>query len=158
MIKANKKRTWQKEELINAVKNSTSRRQVLRKLRLKEAGGNYTQIKKYITELKLDTRHFTGQGWNKGLSVPRSPVLRLDQILVQKSTFQSHKLKNRLFKEGIKPKRCEECGWAKISPDDRLPLELEHVNGDSSDNRLENLKILCPNCHSLTLTYRKRKK
>lgn len=49
---------------------------------------------------------------------------------------------------------CEDCGWAKSSEDGRIPVELDHINGDRHDNRLENLRILCPNCHSLRLTHR----
>ncbi len=54
----------------------------------------------------------------------------------------------------LKKPECEECGWAKRSEDGRIPLELDHINGDSHDNRLENLRILCPNCRSLEPTHR----
>lgn len=60
--------------------------------------------------------------------------------------------------DGLKPACCEECGWAKISNDGRLPLELDRINGDRNDNRIENLRILCPNCHSLQPTHRGRNK
>lgn len=158
MLKSTRKRTWTIETLAAAVASSTSRRQVLMKLGLKGAGGNYFQIKKYIKELKLDTSHFTGQGWSKGLHGVGKPHWTLDEVLVQGSNYQSYKLRNRLFAAGLKPQHCEKCGWAQRSPDGRLPLELEHINGNSTDNRIENLKILCPNCHSLTPTYRRRKK
>ena len=79
-------------------------------------------------------------------------------ILKKESFFQSHKLKKRLFAVKIKPMHCEECGWNKTSKDGRLPLELHHVNGDSRDNRIENLISLCPNCHSLQPTHRGRNK
>lgn len=97
-----------------------------------------------------------GRGWNKGLTGFSSPRIALDKVLVSGSSFQSHKLKNRLIKAGIKFPHCEECGWAQRSNDGRLPLELDHINGDSCDNRLENLRILCPNCHSLKPTHRGR--
>lgn len=61
----------------------------------------------------------------------------------------SHRLKMLLWRDGLKPKHCEECGWAQVSVDGRLPLELHHINGNRFDNRLCNLAILCPNCHSL---------
>lgn len=149
-----KKRTWSEDQLKNAVKISESYRNVLKILGLRPTGGNYDQIKKYIKQYKLSTKHFTGKAWNKGLKFPFRPIIDLKDILVKKSTYQSHKLKKRLFSVKLKEPRCEECGWAKMSHDGRLPLELDHINGDRHDNRLKNLRILCPNCHSLQKTHR----
>ncbi|MBU1159955.1 HNH endonuclease [Patescibacteria group bacterium] len=149
-----RKKKWNKDELEKASKESTSIRQVLKKLRLKEAGGNYSQIKKYLNLYKINILHFKGKGWNKGLKGIGKPIIPLEKILVKNSNYQSYKLKNRLFIKKIKLPKCEECGWAKISNDGRLPLELDHINGDSKDNRLDNLRILCPNCHSLKPTHR----
>ena len=150
----NRKRKWTVERLIAAAENSTSIRQVLGKLGLVEAGRNYDQIKKYLLEYNINTSHFTGKIWNKGKRGIGKPRLPLDKILTQQSTYQSHSLKNRLFKAGLKKKYCEECGWRKKSKDGRIPLELDHINGDRHDNRIENLRILCPNCHSLKTTHR----
>ncbi len=152
-----RKRKWTEKELQYAVKNSLSLRQVLNKIGLQEAGGNYEQIKKYIKELKLDTSHLKGRGWNKGLRGIGKPLIPLEKILVNGSTFQSFKLKKRLFAARLKPQFCEICGWAKKTADGYLPLELDHINGNHRDNRLENLRILCPNCHSLQPTHRGRK-
>ena len=152
-----RKRSWDRKDLINAVKSSFSFRQVLSKLQLKEAGGNYEQIKKYINEYKLNINHFKGRGWNAGLSGIGRDLIPLEQILIKGSRFQSFKLKKRLFKAGLKPKRCEKCSWAQRTEDGYLPLELDHINGDRHDNRLKNLRILCPNCHSLTKYHRGRK-
>ena len=143
--------------MIDAVKKSTSYRQVLSRIGLKEAGGNYEQIKKYIKELNLNIKHFKGKAWNRGLRGIGKPRVALADILVKGSNFQSYKLKNRLFAVNFKPQHCEECGWAKRSPDGYLPLELDHINGDGHDNRIENLRILCPNCHSLKPTHSGRK-
>jgi Zn finger protein HypA/HybF involved in hydrogenase expression len=149
-----KKRSWTENDLRIAVKNSKSVRQVLAKLGLIEAGGNYSQIKKFLLIYKINTKHFTGRGWNKGMKGIGKPHIKIENILKKNNYFQSFKLKKRLFSEGLKEKKCELCGWHKISVDGRLPLELDHINGDSLDNRLENLRILCPNCHSLQITHR----
>ncbi|HRY82457.1 MAG TPA: HNH endonuclease signature motif containing protein [Candidatus Moranbacteria bacterium] len=154
IIKTNRKRTWTEDQLRIAVKNSTSIRKVLSKLKLREAGGNYSQIKKYIEFYKIDSKHLKGRGWSRGLEGIGKPRIKLRDILVKGNYFQSYKLKKRLFEENLKPKYCEECGWHKISADGRLPLELDHINGDSTDNRLKNLRVLCPNCHSLKQTHR----
>lgn len=147
-------RSWTIEQIKDAVKNSSSYRQVLQKLHLREAGGNYEQLKKYIKELKLDIKHFTGKGWNKGMTGIGKVRIATKDILVNDSFFQSYKLKKRLFKEGFKKCACELCGWSQKAKDGRVPLELDHMNGNRRDNRLKNLRILCPNCHSLQPTHR----
>ncbi|HWQ99705.1 MAG TPA: HNH endonuclease [Candidatus Methylomirabilis sp.] len=149
-------RKWKQSDLSDAVKTSRSIRQVLVKLGLRQAGGNYAQIKKYIRLMRISTAHFLGTGWSRGLKLVRSPVIPLDAILRKDSDYQSFKLKKRLFASKLKNPACEECGWDEVSPDGRLPLELDHMNGDSHDNRLENLRVLCPNCHSLKPTHRGR--
>lgn len=129
-------------------------RQVLHILGLKEAGGNYSQIRKYLDLYRINSSHFTGPGWSKGLKGIGKPRISLENILVKESSYQSHKLKKRLFLAGIKFPKCEECGWAQKNSDGYSPLELDHINGDHRDNRLENLRILCPNCHSLKPNHR----
>lgn len=72
----------------------------------------------------------------------------MEKLLVENSPHcSSPKLKNRLFKEGLKEEKCEICGYTES-------LELHHINGDHTDNRLENLQILCANCHRQTNNYR----
>lgn len=152
------KRSWTADQLKKAVKISYSYRQVLAHLNLRQAGGNYEQIKRYIEEYHLNTLHFKGRGWNVGMRGIGKPRIPLDRILVVSSVFQSYKLKKRLFSAGLKQKRCEICGWAKVAPGGYLPLELDHINGDRHDNRITNLRVLCPNCHSLQPTHRSRKR
>lgn len=153
-----KPRKWSEDQLRSAALNSFSIRQVLKKLGLKEAGGNYTQISKYLKKFEIDISHFKGKAWNKGLKGIGIYRVSLEEILISESYFQSYKLKKRLFVAKLKKEECEECGWAKKSEDGRIPLELDHINGNSKDNRLENLRILCPNCHSLKPTHRGRNK
>ena len=147
-------RKWTNEQLINAVKTSRSYRAVLIQLGLKPAGGNYEGIRSHVDKLGLNTEHFTGKGWNIGLKFkPRHPP-PLEQVLVVGGQVQSFKLKKRLIQIGLLQPKCQLCGWAERSLDGRIPVELDHINGNHKDNRVDNLRILCPNCHSLQLTHR----
>lgn len=153
------KQSWTIEELKYAVNKSKSVRQVLIELKLIPAGGNYKQIQKAIKLNCISTEHFLGQRSNSGKDhVGGTVPIPLKDILVLGSNFQSFKLKKRLFKEKFKEQKCEECGWAKVSEDGRIPLELDHINGVTTDNRIENLRVLCPNCHSLKATHRGKNK
>ncbi len=145
---------WSEENVRKAASESTSIRTMIHSLGLVPAGGNYTQCYSYIDMYEIDTSHFLGQGWHKGISIPREPVFSLEELLVDVRRTARHNLKRRLFAAGLKKAECEECGWAKKSPDGRVPIELDHINGINTDNRLENLRILCPNCHSLKPTHR----
>ena len=149
-----RRRTWTIEQLEAAVRGSTNYRSVLARLNLQPAGGNYSQLKKYIREYGLTTDHFTGQAWSRGRTLVRPPRRALADILTIDSDCGSHWLKQRLFAADVKQRRCEECGWARMAADGRVPVELDHINGDRRDNRLENLRVLCPNCHSLKPTHR----
>ena len=154
-----KNRSWTDEQLVIAVKNSYSFRMVLKELKLIPAGGNYEQIKKRIKILEIDSSHFTGSRWNVGVRRKQTRYgLPIEDLLVIDSDFQSYKLKNKLFAKALKKQACELCGWCEKSPDGRIPVELDHVNGNHTDNRIENLRILCPNCHSLQSTHRGRNK
>ena len=152
------KKSWSDEQLIEAVLISKSYRSVITKLGLIPAGGNYVQVQARIQALDLDVSHFTGMKWNKGTTYHTKTRPQINELLVKGGMTQSFKLKKRLYEEGLKQPLCELCGWAKVSIDGRIPLELDHINGDHNDNRIENLRILCPNCHSLQPTHRGRNK
>lgn len=77
---------------------------------------------------------------------------RLRKVLDGTIKCKSNALKVLLWKEGLKPLHCEECKWSKYSKDGRLPLELDHIDGNNTNNELSNLRVLCPNCHALQLT------
>ena len=143
-------RSFSEQNLIDAVKTSVSIRQVLNALNLRPAGGNYYTIKKYIKELGLDTSHFTGQCWNKGKRFPSKRPL--SDYLSNKYPLASHKLKLRLFAEGVLNPACSSCESTQWFGKP-IPLELHHIDG-THNNSLSNLEVLCPNCHALTPNYR----
>ncbi len=147
---------YTEEQFIEAVKTSTSVRQVLSKIGIKEAGGNYKVAKDKIKRLNLDTSHFTGMGWLKG-QTHKHTTKPIEYYLTEDSYHQSYKLKLRLIAEGIKQHKCEKCGITEWMGQP-TPIELDHINGNNRDNRLENLRLLCPNCHAQTPTYRGRNK
>lgn len=151
------KNTYTNEEFKKAVEESLSLAEVMRKLGLKPAGGNYTTVNRKIKALGLDTSHFTGQGWNVGDKYRQvKPAKPLKEILVKDSTYtNTYKLKLRLLKEWLKEAKCEMCGNTEWQGQP-IPLELHHINGDHSDLRIENLQILCPNCHAFTDNYRSK--
>ena len=152
-----KKHERTKEEYENAIKNAKSIAEALRNLGLIDRGGNYKIIKLAAKKYDIDMSHFDGQGWNKGLKfVPRQPK-KLEEIMVENSSYSTYHLKERILKEGVKEYKCEKCGAVEWLGNP-IPLELHHINGDNTDNRLENIQILCPNCHALTDNYRGKNK
>jgi len=150
-----KLRKYTEDQLKDAILNSTSLRQTLLKLNVVPYGGNYDVLRKAIAFFNLDSSHFTGQGWAKNKTfVPRR---KIEEYLSNQFPIQSYKLKNRLFKEGIFKRICSSCNGTKWLGHP-IPLELDHISGNSKDNRLSNLRLLCPNCHAQTPTYRGKNK
>ena len=110
-----------------------------------------------IKEYDLDISHFTAQGLNTDLHFNPAEAKPIEDILVADSNYQSYKLKRRLIQEGLKDNICERCRLSEWQGAP-IPLELHHINGNNRDNRLENLALLCPNCHALTESYRGKNK
>jgi Zn finger protein HypA/HybF involved in hydrogenase expression len=150
------KHSYSVEEFKEAVESSFSIAQALTILGVSPKGGNYRVFKKFEKLYGIDTSHFTGQGHLKG-KTHNFNTTPLNEILVKDYEYSSNKLRKRLISEGIKEHKCECCGlneWLGES----IPLELDHIDGDHYNNTLENLKILCPNCHAKTPTYRGKNK
>jgi hypothetical protein len=139
-----------------AVSKSFSVAQVLRYVGLHVGGANYQGFHKAVKDFKIDTSHFTGQGHLKGRthSYGTKP---LETLLVENRFYSSNAIKKRLLKDKVHKHKCDCCGltkWLKRP----IPLELHHINGKRDDNRIENIELLCPNCHALTDNYRGKNK
>lgn len=145
---------YTEEQIKTAVKENLSIAGVCRQLGLKAAGGNYKTFHAKIKEYNIDTTHFTGQVWNIGERyTPIKLAQPIEEILVKYSTFSTSKLNKRLLKEGVKEYRCECCNNVEWMGEP-IPLELHHIDGINTNHRIENLQMLCPNCHAFTDNYR----
>lgn len=140
-----------REKFENAVKESLTIADVIRKLGLEGSHGRYYKtIRDRIREEKIDDSHMNSYSSNS----KRRGRYSLDEILVKNSTYTNrNKLKKRLIDEGLLENVCYDCGLGPSWNGKELVLHLEHKNGVNNDNRLENLCLLCPNCHSQTATY-----
>jgi hypothetical protein len=135
------KNKYRRDNLEKIIKESYSIGEVLDKINLRRAGGNYSVINKYINLYNIDTLHFVK-------SVIKSFKRPLISHLVENSTYSRKLLKDRLYKEGMKVRFCELCGQGEIWNGMKISLILDHINGVHNDNRLENLRIVCPNCNA----------
>lgn len=147
------KRKWSHEDFLKAVKSSNSIREILKKINLKPTGGNYKSIYSYASANQIDLSHLLGQGWRKGSNKPVIKPKNINHYLVKNSYYNSNKLRKRLIKESFFEEKCSSCKKSKWM-NQKIPLELDHINGINTDNRISNLRLLCPNCHALTNTYR----
>lgn len=112
---------------------------------MRAAGGNHGTLRRYVEQVwRISTDHFDpDRARNDAL---RRDHIPLSRILVENSTYARGHLKARLFRDGLKARKCELCGQDEIWRGRRMGLILDHVNGVANDNRLENLQVVCPNC------------
>lgn len=128
------------DQIKEAAKNSKSVAEMCRQLGLIPAGGNYASMKRRITRYNVDISHFTGQGWNKD-NYKDEPNKKIS-------------IKKKLIRErGHQCQKCKNTIWFDIP----ITLELEHIDGNNSNNVDANLLLLCPNCHAQTKTWRRAK-
>lgn len=135
------------ENYVTLIKESTSLSEVCRKANISITNGNFISLKRIINENNIDASHFKKQ--------PNQTKYQKHDIkcyLNNENKISSSKLKDKLFKEDLKNKKCECCGGIEWM-NKPIPLELHHINGNNDDNNLDNLQILCSNCHAQTDNY-----
>lgn len=137
-------RNYTDEQIIQFAKESFSIRQLLKKLGLKPAGGNYIHLQKNLQRLNVDCSHFTGKLWSQGRQLKDfSKYADIKSIRPNLIRMRGRKCENCLLTE-----------WLEIP----IPIEVHHIDGDRTNNDLSNLSLLCCNCHAITESWRKKKK
>lgn len=143
------------EQFVQLIKNSSNIAEVLFKLGYTVKGNSwgYSQIKQRMTDLNLDFGCFKGK--NPTYKKMKSKQISQEKLLKENCKHQRTVLRRYIISNDIIPYKCAICGLTKWN-NKTLSLELDHINGINNDNRLENLRFLCPNCHSQTCTYGSR--
>ena len=153
-----KRRRWTDESLVKAVEKHTNFTDVLRELGLRPAGGNHATMKRHAQRLCLDTSHFNDARRVRGLHLYRNTRRRSDAEIFREDSLVASTQLRRAARRHVAPFRCATCGNEGTWRGEHLTLQLDHANGRYNDNRLENLRWLCPNCHSQTPTFAGRGK
>ena len=140
---------YDRQILENAVKTCTSIAQVLRKLEIKQSGGSHSYITDRLEKFGIDTSHFLGQAINRGKKSNRRKEPKEILIYKEDRRIKSSQLTRAMLESGL-PHICNECRGTTVYNGKKLTLQVDHVDGNWRNNVLENLRFLCPNCHSQT--------
>lgn len=143
------------EEFVDLVKSSLNTSEVLFKLGYTTKGNSwgYSQVKQRMVDLNLSGKDFRGK--TAAAAINDSKKINKDKLFCKGSKHARNILRKTIIQENLIPYKCAICGITEWQGK-TLSLELDHINGENNDNRLENLRFLCPNCHSQTTTYGSR--
>lgn len=140
---------YTKENIEELAKQCNSLTELIEKFGIVARGRNFDTIKKYIKEYNIDISHFNKNIKRKGLFRCKT----VNDYLVLDSNIGSSQLKDKLYKNNLKTRECELCGQNETWNGKTMSLILDHINGNHKDNRLENLRIVCPNCNATLDTH-----
>lgn len=141
---------WSKEELLLAINNSECKSDILRNLGISTKSGNFQTLERYCVkyDINIDNLKYKNDRGNRF-----KRILETKDIFVENSPYSTKTTKDRVLKDNLIKYKCCECNNLGEWNGKKLNLHLDHKNGVNNDNRLINLRFLCPNCHSQTETY-----
>lgn len=134
------------DEFVDIINDSNTFKEVANKIKIPNSSNNVHRLRNRVIELNISIDHFY-KATDKF-----NGKYKLSDILCEKSLY-TRGLKDRLINEGILLNKCAWCGLVDSWNNNPIVLHMDHINGIHDDNRIENLRILCPNCHSQTSTY-----
>ena len=142
------------EQFVELIKNSTNISEVLFKLGYTVKGNSwgFSQVRRRMEALNLTPQQFKGKS---ALKTSDDRLVNPENLLRENSKHARNVLRRYILSNNLIPYKCAICGITHWN-NKALSLELDHINGINNDNRLENLRFLCPNCHSQTTTYGSR--